>query len=284
MWMSRCMLMAGCLALPSALAAQQADRPIDREPPPRTERPEQADPARGPATQNAVCKPVEDFFVRCLTQANQAEVALSKIAQQRASNKEVQAFAEQLAQDHTKMLGQLQQISGRSSTRGALEGAAPPDRGDSPATRPGAQDRPAADRPATARPAPGGAGQARGEIPERGAAPARPTTGSSDLASVAKIAEEVGKLCLASAMEELETKKGEEFDKCFVGMQIAAHQKMADELAVLKNHVGSPELRQLLTQGHETTTNHLSHAKNLMKTLDQGGTATARKPATPERE
>lgn len=256
MWMSRWFLALGSLALPATLTAQQAgqqpDRPQERLPAERAPQNARAPQERAPqATQlNAV----ENFYVGCLTQANQAEVALGRIAEQRATNKEVQAFAEQMVKDHSKMLTQLQQFA---PAKAAGERA-----GERTAEK--SAQEPATDRAPT----------------ERRAAPG----GHDTVHTIAKINEEIHKRCLTSAMEELESKKGEEFDKCYVGMQLAAHQHMSDSLAVLKNHATTPELRQLITQGSETTEQHLAHAKNLMKTLARESTGTAQRDSDSERK
>jgi predicted outer membrane protein len=259
MWMSRWSLALGCLALPATVLAQQAERP---------ERPAARAPQTERAAQPAQPSTVEGFFVECLTQANQAEVALGRIAEQRATDKEVQAFAEQMVKDHSAMLAKLQKLSPNKSATTTDRGEAAPRR---------AAEDPAIDR----------APPERRVIPEaapEGARTAAPS-GKNDLHAIAKINEEIHKRCLATAMEELEGKKGEEFDKCYTGMQIAAHQKMVVALDVLKNHATTPELRQIITQGSETTQQHLSHAKNLMKSLD-GATATAKRTTdeAPERK
>ncbi len=239
MWMSRWFLTLGSLALPATLVAQQADRPQERPAPERTPQAERAPQER--TTQATQVNAVEKFFLGCLTQANQGEVALGRIAEQRATNKEVQAFAEQMVKDHSKMLTQLQQFA----------------------------------------PAKAAATERREAAPEG----ARTAAGGQDTVhAIAKINEEIHKRCMTSAMEALESKKGEEFDKCYVGMQLAAHQHMADALAVLKNHATTPELRQVITQGSETTEQHLTHAKNLMKTLERESTGTAKRDSESERK
>jgi putative membrane protein len=186
-----------------------------------------------------------------------------------------------MVQDHSKMLTQLQKFSGEAAADSAA--GTTPSLGDAPPAREreAAPGREPAEPPRTA--------DDRRAPPVREAAPDRriaadPAAGSNDLQAVGKIMMEVHKRCMATAMEELDSKKGDEFDKCYVGMQIAAHQKMQSELAVLKDSVNTPELRQLVMQGHETTTQHLTHAKNLMETLAKGSTATAQKPAAAERE
>ena len=77
---------------------------------------------------------------------------------------------------------------------------------------------------------------------------------------------EIADECLKSGKKELGEKQGNEFDKCYMGMQVAAHMKMLDELKVLKNHVSS-QLAQDLEQSIETTEHHLSEAKKIMEEI-----------------
>jgi predicted outer membrane protein len=93
-----------------------------------------------------------------------------------------------------------------------------------------------------------------------------------------KIKEEIAQQCLASAQRELEQKSGKEFDQCFMGLQIAAHMKMADSLTVFQRHA-SGELKTTLGEGLQTTQQHLAKAKEIMKALDGGDRSeTAKRP------
>ncbi len=89
-----------------------------------------------------------------------------------------------------------------------------------------------------------------------------------------QIKEELADTCLASAQQELQEKKGADFDNCYVGMQIGAHMKMIDTLKVFERHA-TPELQQVLRKGLQTSQKHFDEAKRLMKGLD--GTSTARR-------
>jgi putative membrane protein len=143
---------------------------------------------------------------------NQGEIEAGKLAAQRADNADVKKFAQQMVDQHSKLLQQLQQIAG-----------------------PMAQNN----------------HQQPGQ--------------SFDFLSLHR---ELGQACMDSTRQELESKQGAEFDKCYVGMQIGAHKHMLDTLKVFRNHA-SPQFQQTLTQAIDTTQQHLDHAKKLMKDLEK---------------
>lgn len=95
--------------------------------------------------------------------------------------------------------------------------------------------------------------------------------GGSHMASGAlnwpAIHQEMAAKCLAAAKKELGEKEGVEFDKCYMGMQLGAHQKMIIADEVLSKYV-SAESREKLEKCKTTATEHLEMAKNIMKTLE----------------
>ena len=88
-------------------------------------------------------------------------------------------------------------------------------------------------------------------------------------AALFEIRQEIDKQCLADAQRELEQLSGNDFDRCYTGMQVGAHMHLASELTVLKNHVTSPELKKGLEEASQTVAQHLDHAKKIMKQLEQ---------------
>jgi len=72
--------------------------------------------------------------------------------------------------------------------------------------------------------------------------------------------------CLADARKELSSKQSNEFDECFVGMQIAGHMKMDSQLKVVRRHASS-NLEQIISSGQQTTEEHLKEAKSLIQKL-----------------
>lgn len=177
---------------------------------------------------------VDARLAACLSVSNQNEVALAQLAQQRAESNEVKQFAEMLQQDHSKMLQTLRQYTGE---------------------RQAAQD-------ARQEPARQGEQLVRTpQSPHNGV-----QRGPLDLVSLSR---EIGAQCLQSARQELDQKRGSEFDQCYLGMQIAAHMQVIDTMIVFKNHA-SANLRETLDGGIKTARHHLEKAKELAKTLAKG--------------
>jgi predicted outer membrane protein len=83
------------------------------------------------------------------------------------------------------------------------------------------------------------------------------------------VKQEIGQQCLESIKKELSAKQSNEFDQCFMTQQAMAHQKMVDELTVLRNHV-SGEMRQKLDKDLQTAQHHLQMAKDLAKKVSDG--------------
>lgn len=85
--------------------------------------------------------------------------------------------------------------------------------------------------------------------------------------NLVRLKQQLGQQCVASAEEELNQKDGAEFDKCFVGMQIAMHMQMLDTLKVFSRYA-SEELDEIIEEAEQTNEEHLERAKKLIKQLD----------------
>jgi len=70
------------------------------------------------ATAGGASQEIEQFLAGCLLARNQSEVDLSQFAQEQAENPEVKQFAQQMVQDHQKIIQQLQQVAGNQSGQG----------------------------------------------------------------------------------------------------------------------------------------------------------------------
>jgi predicted outer membrane protein len=66
--------------------------------------------------------------------------------------------------------------------------------------------------------------------------------------------------------EDLQQKQGAEFDKCFIGTVIPAHVHAVAQLEVLEKQGG--QLAQIAQQARPIVQQHLDHAKQLMRQLD----------------
>lgn len=183
-------------------------------------------------TANRQPSQVDRELASWLTVDNRGEIALAELAREQASNSDVREFAETMIDEHSKMVEQLQPFAGVS--RGGARG-----RRGSPQ---------------------GEFSQAEGNVRGRG----------QGQLNLIRLKQQLGQQCLSSAKEELSQKDGDEFDKCYIGMQIAKHMEMLDTLKVF-SHYASQDLDQLIEEAEGTTEEHLEHAKQLIKQLERGG-------------
>jgi len=175
----------------------------------------------------------------CLAIANQNEVAVSKIGIDKAEHADVKKFAEEMVTAHTDMIAKLQQADAAGIA--AAEGRQAPAAGANNNTA--APDNNAGRRAASVEP---------NSIPE------------SPFVSLKR---ELAAQCLQTKQEELGQKSGAEFDKCFMGTQIAMHMESIDTMKVFSKRT-SGELKSTIEEGIKTAQSHLDHAKSIMKTLE----------------
>lgn len=221
---------------------------------------------------------IDRYTASCLTNENQNEITISQLAQQKATHQDVKAFAEMMVKDHTAFLEKVRRFdtsvrraagaNDRRDTTGEKirERAADTVRGAANNAARNAEQDVGSDGTHPANP--------RGELAqnetERRAfrGPVGQGEGSIPVHMLIQISDEIAKRCLATAQKELQAKSGEEFDRCYIGMQLGAHAKMVDSLSVVQNHV-SPEFQQVLSEGLETSQRHLTEAKRLMEQLEK---------------
>jgi predicted outer membrane protein len=207
-------------------------------------------------------------LAECLLIANQGEVAMAQFALQKTQNQEVRQFAEKLIEDHQKMIDSLRQAGaggGAAAVPGqAGQAAATP--GTTGQAQPAANTTAASDRRNSVNP--GAAELLTGRGP----------AGGTDFASLHR---EMAQQCLQSSQRELGSKQGVEFDKCYVGMQIGAHQHAVDMLTVFRRH-SSDQLGKTIDEGLPVVQAHLEHAKQLMKQMESGTPSTAKSSDQPK--
>ncbi len=130
-----------------------------------------------------------------LNVGNETEVNVAKLAEKQAHRQDVKDTARQMAEAHTKLWQQLNQIA----TQGGL------------------------------------GEKARGNQQERANTQQQAArTGQSGLNFLA-IEQQIGRQCESSLIRELQEKQGEKFDKAYVGWNIGAHMHMLDALKVLRS-------------------------------------------------
>lgn len=197
----------------------------------------------GPAADRAAAKDARqadaafDAFVRhCLALANENEIELAQFAQQKSRSPAVQQFTKRMIEDHGRL---RHEVNGEPRPADAPRDAA----------------RELAGRET--------------RIDHAGQLPA-------PYQKLARIDDQIAQKCLQSAKQELGSKQGAEFDKCYFGMQVFLHRGMADKLQVLQQYA-SPELAQTLQEGLKISQEHAQLAEQMLQQAEVA--ATARKPA-----
>jgi predicted outer membrane protein len=219
-------------------------------------------------------------FALCLAIDNQKEVELAKLAAQRAQSDEVKQFAQTMQQQHGEFLNKLNELTGGRSqaairqiasaspgVTGAVETQIERTREQIRGTSDNAQPRETAQRSDST--------QQRQQVDTQRTTERRETQvagGPHGQTDPIQIKAEIAAECLKSAKQELSSKSGAEFDKCYMTAQAFAHMTMNDVLTVFERHA-SPALAQHLTSAKATTKQHLDMAKQLVKKLDSTGQA-----------
>lgn len=231
---------------------------------------------RGPHVRHDVGHYISD----CLIDGNKSEIALARIAQQRATDPQVKQFAERMIQDHTAFLSKLQSAQGAatgSSTGAQSAVGGPGAESSTTGTQTGSQTGTQSGNQAETQ----GSTQAAKQSGEQGTATAQVDSagagaqGMGGARQFVQIKKEVAAQCLQSQTRELNQKEGPQFDRCYMNSQVADHMKMADELTVFGRY-GSGDLQSLCQEGLQTTKQHLELAKQIAERLNggnQGGSA-----------
>ncbi|HTF90885.1 MAG TPA: DUF4142 domain-containing protein [Planctomycetota bacterium] len=214
-----------------ALTAFQQNPPSQTPPTPR------APSSLDGKDQRPEAKEADGILATWLVVGGDAEVALARIAAQKASDPEVKQFAQRMIDDHTQMGQKLQAFASAAGHKGEGQGA---------------------DRPTDV------SGNDRKEPnPAREASAPRAMGGFDHVA----LAQELGDQCLQTSRRELEQKQGADFDRCYIGMAVGGHMHTSDMLTVFQRHASS-SLKPVLSDAQGTVTKHLQEAKDLMKKLE----------------
>lgn len=220
------------------------------------------------------------FLATWVLTMNNNEVSLSQLAQQKAQNAEVKAFAQKMVSDHQGAAQKLQPFAGTSGiSSGSIGGATGPGgervSGTNPTGRPteGAAQTPTGSGQ-TGRPVEGG----QTGRPVEASSGGTDSTGNFNHIAVVQ---EVGRQCLASSQKELEQKQGLEFDRCYMGMAVGMHMGMNDLLTVFQNHA-SGELKTALADAQRTVQQHLEEAKQIAKRLEGASLGAGKSPSQSE--
>jgi predicted outer membrane protein len=210
------------------------------------------------ADAGAQTQEIQRYLVGCMLAKNQAEVELSKFAQQQTQSPEVKEFAQMLVQDHGKFIQKLQQLAGDQTT--------------TIGNQPGERTQPAENREAVSQ-----------NAAELNAAN-RAASSNSAVDQLLTLEKQIVERCAQSARDELQQKQGVEFDKCYVGSQVAGHMQMLAALEVLQEQ-GPEQIQQIAQEAQPNVQKHLVHAKQILKQLEGAGPAGTRatRPTQPQR-
>jgi len=232
----------------------------------RQDRLQQTQP-RADLAQPGVQGNIESHLAAWLATCNKAEIEVSQLAAQKASDPAVKQFAQQMVEQHNQLNQQLAQFLSPSQ-RERLIGAAATDR-----TRaPGQADAPrqtdtarATDSQRRIETAAGQAGQGQDLFQQIGAEAARVST------------QKITSL--------LDQKEGKEFDMCYTGLQVFAHINAASLLEAMQGH-GSEQFQQVVMKATQTTNAHLDEAKQLAQKIGEsaGSERVTRRPEQPGRQ
>jgi len=183
------------------------------------------------AAPGAASSDVDRYLAACWQAHNQAEVELSRLAERQSQNPQVKQFAQMMAQDHGKLAPQIQQLAGGQASATTSPNASRDLAGTQRLNTQGNQ------------------------------------AGNQLINRLISIDKQIVDRKMEMARQELESKEGADFDKCYIGSQIAAHMQASAALDVMSQQA-SGELKQLASQAKQTVDNHLEQAKQIAQQLE----------------
>ncbi len=216
----------------------------------------------------------EQTFAHCLAIANHEQVLIARFAKDKATHEDVKAFAAKMEKDHQNTLDQLKEFSPHAATI-----AATGDRDNRADANRGAANRADANRDAANR---GDANRDAANLADANRADAaklaetslRTVEGQSSQVDFVQLHQEISTQCLKDSKEMLSSKDGIEFDKCFVGMQVAKHASAHSTLTVLERHA-TGKFQELVKSQLKTNAQHMDAAVSLMEKLTDSDSSTS---------
>lgn len=237
------------------------------------------------AAANGMRHDAAHYMKECLIGGNLAEIALARIAEQRATDPEVKKFAQQMIEEHTaflnKLRGETSANSGQTTPGQNMAGQARTEQNTtSQTTEPQSREG----KPGLDINVPGaGVHIQAGDTKDSRETPDGNRRANPQMAGGARqflqIMKEVETQCLQTKTNELSQKEGSQFDRCYIGGQMAAHMKMADELSVFSRYA-TGDLQPILQEGLQTTKQHLAHVKQLAERLENATPRSANREGT----
>jgi predicted outer membrane protein len=255
------------VVLSGALYAQQpTTTPTPtRQVQPGQNQPNQLPPGQGQLGQNQQ-RPgmmiTNDQLAACLVIENQEEIQIAQFAKDKASDKAVKEFALMLADQHKQLLDAINKAAPQVAQMSVLRTEYSANKPALPTQSPTSQNQPNATSP-----------NQQPNQPATAQRQAQPGGGSVDIVQLHR---EIADQCLSDAKAKLGQEKDAEFDKCFVGMQIAKHAAMQSKLTVIQRHA-TGELKNVIADGLEKTKQHLKVAEDLMEKIKDRDSSDSKK-------
>jgi predicted outer membrane protein len=201
-------------------------------------------------------------IAKLLTIANKEQVLIARFAKEKASSEEVKNFATMMEQEHQAYIEDLNKFSSSRNESGASVGGQPRSDGqvrsegqnrNETQNRPDAQNRTDAQSRTDAQTSQQGQTRSQGQ--------------SSSGTDFVQLQQEISEQILNDSQQALSQKQGAEFDKWFMGMQVARHAAMHSGLTVLERHA-QDELRGLIKEGLSKNARHMQTAVSLMEQIE----------------
>ncbi|MDP1560688.1 MAG: DUF4142 domain-containing protein [Pirellulaceae bacterium] len=181
----------------------------------------------------------DQTFAICLAIADQEQVLLSRFAKDRATHADVKAFAVALEKAHQTSVEQLKALSPPTTIGTTTDRAKQADAN-------------------------------RAEVAETSL---KQVEDKSSKVDFLQLHQEISTQCLNDSKEMLKSKKGAEFDQCFVGLQIAKHASSHATLTVLQRH-STGKMQEWIKSALATNAKHMEAAVELLEKLDDSDTST----------
>ena len=186
---------------------------------------------------------LQSILATGLINANKGEIELGKMAQQRAENDQVKAFAQHMVEQHSKVVEKLTSFksslnsndSDSKSTDGNKKG----------------QNKLAGQ----------GNGQNQNNAQAQNATPA-------PLTQLVSIMQDTCKKNLEMTKNDLSNMKGKDFDMAYIGQQCGAHTAMLAQLQALKG-IGNQDMQALVEAATKETQEHLNECKKIAMDLNK---------------
>jgi predicted outer membrane protein len=219
------------------------------------------------------------FLASWIGSDNLTEIEVNQYAVQHASNHDVKNYAEEMVRVHTELAAKINQAianESRSTTATAGRPYATGYRGlptnTSTTTTARKTSEENSNENGQSNAAAGGQASNQPSGEQNGSATFQAGSGEAGASNGAMMAitvkREIGKQLLSMVEQKLGEKKGEDFDRCFMAGQVAAHMDMLATLEVARGKV-SPEFKPVLDSAFKTVQSHLSHAESLVAQLEK---------------